>query len=352
MKVRGQELELHKDPMPGWPYSDFATGWYQIGYSEDLEVGDIQAAHWLNQELVLFRTESGQLKCLDAFCPHMGAHLGQPGQFGGKVCGENIQCPWHGWLWDGEGKNVDIPYSDKTVNATIPNKHIRETDGCIFMWFDSEGSPPSYEFEGLPYIGDEEDYYPIDYTVDGPHRVKPQFPMENSADPHHFIYVHGSGLDAEFNDYTVDGPKCSNTMYMEFGHGKESTWLTPNGPVTGHVDNFFVGASIGIARFNIDGRVCIHMTNLTPIDDHNCMFFSSIRHNKEPGDTGNVSQGLAKRMTAEQHIQIRNDFHIWANMKYKVKPIFTGPEEQSRYAFIRRHFDQFYPNPVYKENRG
>jgi hypothetical protein len=53
---------------------------------------------------------------------------------------------------------------------------------------------------------------------------------------------------------------------------------------------------------------------------------------------------------AAQHWQIRNDFHIWQNQKYKANPIFTGTEEQTRYAFIRRHFDKFYPNPVYPEN--
>jgi hypothetical protein len=51
-----------------------------------------------------------------------------------------------------------------------------------------------------------------------------------------------------------------------------------------------------------------------------------------------------------QHWQIRNDFHIWQHMTYRVKPIYTGTEEQTRYAFIRRHFDQFYPNPVYGTN--
>jgi len=55
-------------------------------------------------------------------------------------------------------------------------------------------------------------------------------------------------------------------------------------------------------------------------------------------------------MMKAQHWQIRNDFHIWQNQKYLVKPIFTGREEQTRYAFIRRHFDQFYPNPVYTKD--
>jgi cholesterol 7-dehydrogenase len=41
--------------------------------------------------LVLFRTESGEAKVLDAYCPHMGADLG----VGSKVVGDCIECPFH-----------------------------------------------------------------------------------------------------------------------------------------------------------------------------------------------------------------------------------------------------------------
>ncbi len=335
--------------MKGWPYTDFATGWYQIGYSDEIKSGEVKSAKWLNQDLVIFRTESGELSALDAFCPHMGAHLGHPGEFGGRVCGETIQCPWHGWEWNTDGTIHKIPYmEDHSVNAKLDAKHVREIDGIIMMWYDHAGASPTYEWPGLPFIGDKADYYPIDSTVDGPHRVKPQFPMENSADPHHFPYVHGSGVDAEFTDYIVDGAFCTNKMFMTFGAGKETTWLTPDGPVDGEIDNFFWGASLGIARFNIGGRICVHLTVLTPIDEDNAIFFSTVTHNKEPGDTGDTPTGIAKKMMDAQHIQIRNDFHIWQNMTYRVRPIFTGEAEKTRYAFIRKHFDQFYPNPVYQ----
>ena len=343
-------LELAPPEMPGWPYTDFATGWYQIGYSAELAPGQVTAARWLNQDLVLFRTESGRLSLLNAYCPHMGAHLGHPGEFGGGVCGEVLQCPWHGWKWSAEGENVEIPYRpDQTVKAKVGKQEVREIDGMIFMWYDHAGGPPTWEWEGLPYVGDKSDYYPIDSTVDGPHLAKPQQIHENSADPHHFQYVHGSGGDAEFEDYIVEGHYCRNTMYLVFGEGRAKTWLTPDGPVPGRVDNFFWGSNLGIARFHIDEMVCIHLNTLTPVDDNNSIFFSTVTATRDPGATDEEPKGRGWRMMQEQHWQIRNDFHIWGNMLYRPKPIFTGPAEQSRYAFIRRHFDQFYPNSVYAD---
>ena len=49
-----------------------------------------------------FRTEAGEVAVLDAFCPHMGAHLGH----GGKVEGGGLVCPFHAWKFDGAGKSA------------------------------------------------------------------------------------------------------------------------------------------------------------------------------------------------------------------------------------------------------
>ena len=99
-------------------------GWYALEYSEQLAVGEVKALHYLGRELVLFRTESGQARVVDAFCPHLGAHLGH----GGIVVGENIACPFHGWEFDGTGKCTEVPYHKKTFpkKAAIPNWEIVE----------------------------------------------------------------------------------------------------------------------------------------------------------------------------------------------------------------------------------
>jgi len=86
------------------------TGWFQIGWSDDFAVGDVTSLHYFNQDLVAYRTASGSLLVIDAYCPHFGAHLGH----GGRVDGDYLVCPFHGWTWDAEGRNVSIPYSART----------------------------------------------------------------------------------------------------------------------------------------------------------------------------------------------------------------------------------------------
>jgi phenylpropionate dioxygenase-like ring-hydroxylating dioxygenase large terminal subunit len=65
--------------MKDWPFEVFPTGWYQIGYSAELAPGEVRPVTYFDTDLVLFRTESGQVSLLGAFCSHLGAHLGHGG---------------------------------------------------------------------------------------------------------------------------------------------------------------------------------------------------------------------------------------------------------------------------------
>ncbi len=64
------------------------NGWFQVEWSHDLKAGDVKPLKYFGKDLVLFRDEDGAAHLLDAFCPHLGAHLGH----GGKVEGKDIVC--------------------------------------------------------------------------------------------------------------------------------------------------------------------------------------------------------------------------------------------------------------------
>ena len=96
--------------MEGWPYTTFPTGWFQVEWSKELVAGQVKTLHYFDQDIVLYRTESGRALAVEPYCPHLGAHLG----YGGCVMGENLRCPWHGWQWDTGGHNAEIAFVDMT----------------------------------------------------------------------------------------------------------------------------------------------------------------------------------------------------------------------------------------------
>ena len=74
-------------------------GWYAVSLSHELEVGQVKPAEYFGREMVLFRTESGEAKVLDAYCPHLGAHLqlrcvekgeGGPGARAGRLAAIDV----------------------------------------------------------------------------------------------------------------------------------------------------------------------------------------------------------------------------------------------------------------------
>ena len=81
------------------------NGWFAVEWSRELREGDVKPLHYFGEELVLFRTRSGQARVLDAFCAHLGAHLGH----GGRVMGETLRCPFHGWQYDGASGRCPRP---------------------------------------------------------------------------------------------------------------------------------------------------------------------------------------------------------------------------------------------------
>ena len=92
-------------PLPPYP-----NGWFAIAHSDELGVGEARPVHALGRDFVLYRGEDGRARVLDAYCRHLGAHLG----VGGKVEGNAIRCPFHGWLYEGEGgRCIEIPYAKK-----------------------------------------------------------------------------------------------------------------------------------------------------------------------------------------------------------------------------------------------
>jgi nitrite reductase (NADH) small subunit/3-phenylpropionate/trans-cinnamate dioxygenase ferredoxin subunit len=60
--------------------------------------------------IALFLVE-GKVHAIDDACPHMGASLAD-----GRVCGEIVACPWHGWRYRvTDGTWVDAPKSGRGV---------------------------------------------------------------------------------------------------------------------------------------------------------------------------------------------------------------------------------------------
>jgi 3-ketosteroid 9alpha-monooxygenase subunit A len=168
---------------------------------EDLKDGAVKSITALGTHMVAFRGQNGKVGVLHAFCPHLGAHLGE----GGAVEGNLLVCPFHRWSFDVRGKCQKIPYMRSTSHdcdsPTVPDRArtkaypVREVLGMILIWFHAEeehADCPLYEpevFDDLARgVGDGSYYYALMRNMEfDQHSCEMAM---NSADQHHFDTLH------------------------------------------------------------------------------------------------------------------------------------------------------------------
>ncbi len=321
--------------MKDFPYKIAPTGWFQVGWSHELAPGELRSMRYFGQDLVCFRTASGQIKVLDAYCGHLGAHLG----VGGTVSGENVVCPFHGWSWNGQGRNTDIPYSERPVKVCIRHYPAVDSNGVILVWHDPDGGPPTWEMPQLPEYGRP------DYFAANPHamrkwtglRFPPQLAAENTVDPMHFRYVHRAPRATVIEKFSTQGEYAY--VLHDYAYGRHGGDLTPGGTVDGQLEVELWGVGIIVFRMKVYVEAA-QLVNVTPVDDETSEMFFSIwlRKNDRSAEAPDEHE---RRVIEEQFRQVAMDIPIWENMRYTA-PAPIVKEESPTYQNFRKWSRQFY----------
>lgn len=298
-----------------YPMSPYPTGWYLLAESKDLAVGEVLPLQYFGQELVLFRTESGEPVLLDAHCPHLGAHLGM----GGTVEGESIRCPFHSWRFDASGQVDDIPYK---TSPGLPNVQARcwqvdEVSGLILAFFSEHGRAPTWRMPADEHWGTDGwwGYETRRWTV----RVHVQDLVENIPDTTHFVSVH------HLPDYpkaraTTDGHIYRQVMgddsyaLRHAAYGLGLTWLEVEAPLR--------------YKFLVAG---------TPVDDeHVDLRLLFLIH--QPGESELSDQGRSILKTIEKNTSL--DVGIWTHKAYHERPPLVAGD--GPIGVMRKWAKQFY----------
>lgn len=192
-------------PQPVFNNPEVLTqGWYPVCAARELRTAEARSFKILHQRLVVFRTATGQLCAMDAFCPHLGADLGN-----GRVVGERIQCYFHQWELSTQGQLARIPCREhlepgfqKVKNRTYP---VVERYGHIWVFSAEEALhdlPQPSHLKGVPLTA----RWVQEIRLFAHHHVM----MCNGIDLQHFASVHN--LDIAF-DYEV---KASESGVFEW----------------------------------------------------------------------------------------------------------------------------------------
>lgn len=316
--------------MNRYPFS-MPYGWFQVLYPEDLPVGATKALYYFDRHLVAWRDDRGQAHVMDAFCPHLGAHLGH----GGTVEDCEIRCPFHGWKFDAEGHNTDIPYSERVNRkAAIRTFPTVERNGKLMVWFHPDDKPPLWEVPELAEVTGDDFTGPIRtrYVVN----AGIQEMGENGVDSAHFRYVHDTATVPEIESYVTDSHRSEMQSIQRFP--------TPRGVVDGRIESYAEGP--GVSNVWFKGIVdTLLMSASTPIDAETTetRFDFYIRNLGDAATTSNVG----KAFVAEVDKQFKEDTPIWEHKAHLVRPALA--DNDGPFMKFRKWYSQFYAEPVSDE---
>jgi len=319
-------------PLP-MPY-----GWFHVLHSHELKVAQSKPLEYFGQELVVFRTESGVAKVVDAYCPHMGAHLGygihDNAGGGSSVVGESIVCPFHGWQFDGEGHCTSVPYAKNMPpkvargEQVLGSWQVREVNQSIFVWYHPEEIEPLFD---LPVIGEaaaDNDEWGEPKTFTWDISTHMQEIGENAVDAAHFHYVHGTDDIPESEVQEFDG-------HMRHGVLKTRN-PTPRGVVEGQIENFSYGPGAAVVRFT---GLCetLLLANLSPVSQS----FSRAHYAffQKKSDEGTRLGGVGDAIIANICQQMEEDSIIWNRKKFYDKPMLCDGD--GPFHKFRKWYGQF-----------
>jgi phenylpropionate dioxygenase-like ring-hydroxylating dioxygenase large terminal subunit len=172
----------------------FVAGWYWALRSHELKVGQVKPVVLLGRNLAIYRGENGQAIAVDAYCPHMGAHLAE-----GKVEGNAIRCFFHNWKFANDGMCIEVPSLDKPLPIGIKTWSTAEKYGLIWLW---TGTRPQQPVPFVPELEQEECASHL-----GTKFIKnchPNVVMINAIDAQHFNTVHNLPLKIVFESHELN----------------------------------------------------------------------------------------------------------------------------------------------------
>ena len=308
----------------------FPFGWYPVMLSSELEAGVAKPLRYFSTDLAIWRGMDGQVRMLDAYCKHLGAHLGH----GGRVSGNLLECPFHAWRYDGEeGVVKEIPYA-RAIPPQVKRKctrtwHVKEANRWIWMWYHPQDVAPLWEVVELPEASDPEwtDFEVYEWNVWG----SLQNMAENGVDFAHFQFIHG----------TANMPKAE-MRWSDWGRGADvrARMGTPQGEVDGCISFDTVGPGQNWTRFTGISETLL-VACLTPVEQDHIHARFCFTQPKAQGE--GPMGGLARAMIKDICKQFDQDKVVWDRQRFEPNPIICdgdGPIPQ-----FRRHYSRFYAKP-------
>ncbi|MCC6811486.1 MAG: aromatic ring-hydroxylating dioxygenase subunit alpha [Deltaproteobacteria bacterium] len=240
--------------------------WYPAMWSKDLQKGDVKEVVFWKQSIAVFRDEEGRVQAIEDRCPHRNIKLSL-----GEVKGCGVQCPYHGWVFNGEGRCTDIPHEVRTKNKPdirVGNFPVAEKYGIVWIF---PGDRSKATLSALPQLD------PIDagwttIPVDFVNKCHHSMIVENVCDFYHEFLHRDYRPFHKAKLLSVEATKDAIEVSYEttLGGGPFVKYFADTGSV--NLSQIKLWYQYPFQRSDIDGKY-LHWLFLRPIDERTTHVF-------------------------------------------------------------------------------
>lgn len=170
--------------------------WYPAAWEREIEDGKPYAATILAEPVAIYRRSDGRYAALDDACPHRKVPLSI-----GRVRGDDLECGYHGLLFDCSGACVKAPTNGTVpIGVAVGSHPVEARYGLVWIWM------------GDPTLADPALIFPVDHWEDPAWGTTVGDDMivdcnylyitDNLLDPSHVSWVHQSSFAGAGSDET------------------------------------------------------------------------------------------------------------------------------------------------------
>jgi phenylpropionate dioxygenase-like ring-hydroxylating dioxygenase large terminal subunit len=252
--------------------------WYAAALSEELTANRPIARLILEQPLVLWRGEGGRVVAMEDRCAHRNAPLSK-----GKVLNDKLSCPYHGWVYDGDGRCVNVPSEGADAappSCVVPCFPSAEQHGLVWVWMGDNA--PTREPFAIPHWqapGWGSYYMVTQFANEVTHLV------ENFMDVPHTTYVHfGWFRRPAYKRVRVVVERTGDSVLVTYDQPRDSIGFTgrilnPAGAPMQHTDRFYMPNTTRVDYKFGPNRGFTITSTCTPRAPFDTVVYTSISYN-------------------------------------------------------------------------
>jgi phenylpropionate dioxygenase-like ring-hydroxylating dioxygenase large terminal subunit len=210
--------------------------WYAIVPADEVPADRPLSVKRMGLDLAVWRDSEGGYHVVIDQCAHRGAKLTL-----GRVSENGLRCWYHGWLYDSEGRCIQIPSEGSACpflhEIKLKSFPTEVHGGLIFTYFPHAGEPPRepcpnpYELESAEWSGFIVRHYWKDVCW---FRA-----LENLSDPLHAPYLHAGTYTLSRNKKDQDTIQVSRNEDGSYYIGRRGQSLVNFDYTEYHFPNWF-----------------------------------------------------------------------------------------------------------------